>query len=359
MNLQSYFRTQAKITNATKERIKKINDKTNQNNKIHSTFDTDFNFTNVFLQNFDHLKEDKIEHNNKPKINPIINTIHNVYQPSYVNAHKTTGFGDFIRGCLYVLEFCDKFQIKTEFHIKNHILKKYLNYFHSKPEIDNIISSNIEKFNDINANFNCKHNKINYFIKQETENKFIKYLNSCPIYKEHIFINTINFPLHYISLKNKQFMQNLLEPTDELKREIYYYMNSLKLKKQTFKVYHVRVGDYFLDNQEQTIIECNLLNKILNIIKIEPQCDYILITDSIIFKRLIMTFHKQLKCVYFDISHTCENDILTLKNTLIDFYIMSFASEIISMSVYPHGSGFSKWCSVVYNIPYSCTYLPT
>jgi hypothetical protein len=52
--------------------------------------------------------------------------------------------------------------------------------------------------------------------------------------------------------------------------------------------------------------------------------------------------------------HTLENDINSLKNTLIDFYLMSQSKQIISFSVYQHGSGFSKWCAVTYEIPYVC-----
>ena len=44
----------------------------------------------------------------------------------------------------------------------------------------------------------------------------------------------------------------------------------------------------------------------------------------------------------------------SVKNTLIDFYLMSFSKKFISFSTYPHGSGFSKWCSITYEIPYIC-----
>jgi hypothetical protein len=39
-------------------------------------------------------------------------------------------------------------------------------------------------------------------------------------------------------------------------------------------------------------------------------------------------------------------------NTLLDFYLMSYSNTIISLSVYGHVSGFSKYCSVIYGIPF-------
>ena len=46
-----------------------------------------------------------------------------------------------------------------------------------------------------------------------------------------------------------------------------------------------------------------------------------------------------------------------VKNTLVDFYLMSQSRHIYSYSVYTHGSGFSKWCAVLYNIPYETYYI--
>ena len=61
--------------------------------------------------------------------------------------------------------------------------------------------------------------------------------------------------------------------------------------------------------------------------------------------------------MFHEITHTADMSITNdtnLINTLKEFYIMSFSSHIYSFSVYDHGSGFSKWCSVAYNIPYVC-----
>ena len=60
------------------------------------------------------------------------------------------------------------------------------------------------------------------------------------------------------------------------------------------------------------------------------------------------------------ITHFGEGVILEeekVKNTLIDFYLLSQSKSIFSYSAYQHGSGFSYWCAKTFNIPYVCKYV--
>ena len=40
-------------------------------------------------------------------------------------------------------------------------------------------------------------------------------------------------------------------------------------------------------------------------------------------------------------------------NTVLDFYLMSHSNAILALSVYQHISGFSQYCSIINNIPFS------
>jgi len=40
-------------------------------------------------------------------------------------------------------------------------------------------------------------------------------------------------------------------------------------------------------------------------------------------------------------------------NTMLDFYLMGYSNAIISLSVYGHVSGFSKYASILNNIPFN------
>ena len=78
-------------------------------------------------------------------------------------------------------------------------------------------------------------------------------------------------------------------------------------------------------------------------------------------KHIRSTFKKYNNCVVQikPITHLGEQPKLKdeeVKNTMLDFYLMSHSNYIYAITVYGHGTGFSKWCSVLYNIPYDITY---
>jgi hypothetical protein len=50
----------------------------------------------------------------------------------------------------------------------------------------------------------------------------------------------------------------------------------------------------------------------------------------------------------YNITHIGEGIKLEnekIRNTMLDFYLMSKSSAIYSLTSYPHGSGFSYWCA--------------
>jgi hypothetical protein len=56
-----------------------------------------------------------------------------------------------------------------------------------------------------------------------------------------------------------------------------------------------------------------------------------------------------------EITHLGEdksNNNNAVLETLIDFNIMRFSNFIISFTAYSHGSGFSKYCSTIYDVPF-------
>jgi hypothetical protein len=100
---------------------------------------------------------------------------------------------------------------------------------------------------------------------------------------------------------------------------------------------------------------------IKNIISKNNDDDLFLITNNNNVKTLLIKEMPKIKTIFNNTTHVaCKetNNEDTIINTLKDFFIMSHSNYIYSFSVYEHGSGFSKWCSVTYNIPYICFYLP-
>jgi hypothetical protein len=336
-----------KLNNSLNNSQQDVNDAYIHDNQAH------FNISDIVKTNysFNNLRYNS-KHPNKNFINNNIKKINNVYKINFRNA-PTTGFGDFIRGCYFLLEFCDKLNIIVDFHIYDSNIKDYLKYFSLKPKINEKIANNIYKFTKINCSFTNNKGIINYNIVDNNDD-FINYINNQYIYSNNIFINTVNFPSHFISQTHIDYMKTILEPTDLFKIEINNLMNKIGLNKNDYITYHIRLGDNFLENQFE-LIQNNKLEQIINKLDIDKDNNFLLISDSILIKNILTKKYLKIKTTENEAIHTGQtNNIDKIKNTLLDFYLMSNSKKIISFSIYPHGSGFSKWCAITYEIPYVC-----
>ena len=188
--------------------------------------------------------------------------------------------------------------------------------------------------------------------------KFIKYTKE---YKKDKYLYLTNHPDETkISETNKEKMREIIKPTQYLLTQIETCIDNLKLIKQKYRVVHVRVyDDYFYENnaiKNNNKYVLNIANYIKSI-KQETNDDIVLIASNNQIKSAIINRIPDIKTIFHEITHTADLSITNndnLLNTLKEFYIMSFSSHIYSFSVYDHGSGFSKWCAVAYNIPYVC-----
>ena len=113
---------------------------------------------------------------NNNKLNSNIKKIVNVYKLKYTNS-DSSGFGDFIRGYYFLLEFCEKHMINLDVYIYDSYIKNYLKYFKDKPEIAIPILDSISRFNDINCIFTSVNGKIDYTLCDDKKELFIDYLN--------------------------------------------------------------------------------------------------------------------------------------------------------------------------------------
>jgi hypothetical protein len=191
---------------------------------------------------------------------------------------------------------------------------------------------------------------------------FIKYLkDDAFLINDTAFIYTIAYPMNIIPEKHKLIMQKVLEPSDEMNIYIHKILQSIQAVIKQYIVIHIRSGDAYLNN-EQTKLPKDPVKKLINeislIMKSEKQnTKYIVISDNNYVKKIIKHFFPFFIILLNDITHFGEGKILNInkiKNTMLDFYIMSLSKRIYSFSSYEHGSGFSQWCAETYNVPYSC-----
>jgi hypothetical protein len=308
----------------------------------------------------DDKKNDKKEHDKKNKKSKTvdfsilnkINIINNVYKQSYKNKF-VTGFGDFLRGCYFILEFCGKFSLEYNISII-HPIRKFLK--NKSKTIPQDIADTIEycEYTNVNLDVNCSFNPDTSIVFHE----FFDYLNKQTIFNKNIYLYTICYPTFKISSENKNIVRNLIEPVDEVKISIDLILKNLDLSKKQFEILHIRSGDQYLNKTTKTLDEkykVNLLDALNKII--DKNNSYLLIADSILVKKFIIQFFPFIKSFFKNITHLGENSKLddeNILNTLIDFYIFSYSKKVYSISCYEHGSGFSRWSSFTYDVPYQC-----
>lgn len=138
------------------------------------------------------------------------------------------------------------------------------------------------------------------------------------------------------------FMRTLLTPLPSLEEEIRGYIPF-----QPYSILHFRLGDDELLRESQA----NISHHFLPMIQANKNLNTILISDSIRFKAdpevrrevyVLTTVPKHLGL--------CDNSD-SIKDTLIDFFLLSRSTDIKTYSCYNWVSGFVKWASTIYDIP--------
>ncbi len=297
-----------------------------------------------------------------------VNTICNVYQSMYKN-RCSSGFGDFIRGSYFLLEFGDKhgFNIEIIFNSCISIFLKNVGYNYKN--FDQTLFSNISKFQEINATtiILSKHGFVLNPIKNPNNTNLIcnYFYKECPIHENKLFMYTICYPNTInIPPKHKIIMQHILEPIDQIREELNMTLSNLDLEEKNFFIIQVRSGDDYLKNENKAFNPKYVDNLLKNIKIITDSYSnkYLLIADNNDIKKIILNYFPFFKTELKSITHFGEGFKLEeekVKNTLIDFYLLSLSSRIFSLTNYQHGSGFSQWCASTYNIPYTCRYIPS
>ena len=169
------------------------------------------------------------------------------------------------------------------------------------------------------------------------------------------------FPINEIPEKNKEHMRKFLEPTNEMQLTINQTLDDLNITSKQYIVIHIRAGDSYLKEEKNAFTSGYMSNLITNIKNdVNEANNYLLIADSNDVKKIIQKYFPNFKTLMIPITHFGEGVILEeekVKNTLIDFYLLSQSKSIFSYSAYQHGSGFSYWCAKTFNIPYVCKYV--
>jgi hypothetical protein len=298
-----------------------------------------------------------------------VKKIYHIYQEKYANNSNPTGFGDFIRSCFFIIQFSIKYNFDYEILI-NHPIAEFLQnyaskYFNSKI-LNKLLNNTVHIFNVTNwteSIFDKQNNIEQFILSKQKYNLFIDYLCSLPINNNSIFSYNIFFPIDNISLEEIDKIKFIFEPSREIIQYVDETLLSLNLVKNNFFILHIRSGDSYLKGENKIFHSLYfeiIKNEIIEVIFNNKDKHVLLIADNNEIKYLLRDEFPYFKLYFKDITHLGEGMELErekVKNTLLDFYLMSYATHIYSFTSYPHGSGFSYWCSKLYNIPYNCKYI--
>jgi len=279
----------------------------------------------------------------------------NVYQQTYINLIGQ-GFGDFLRGSIYLTYLCSILGLEFDIDIQNHPMVVCLNNTHSFYQYS---ASEIEAFSSCCLSEEDEKDVIGKFIEKinnYTGETYYLFNNFKPLFD-------IENPKFNIIQKARSIIIPKIEPIKFVLDRLDNKLDLYNLKRNQYGVLHIRCGDYFMNltkidsdvNKHQ--ISQKHINDIITYINkyMNKTKKYILLGDSNKIKKYVSSKFNNIITFDDEITHLGEDvkiNNIAIMETLVDFNMMRFSNGIISFSAYGHGSGFSKYCSSIYDVPF-------
>jgi hypothetical protein len=275
--------------------------------------------------------------------NKNLKRIVNVYQLKYKNS-VAQGLGDYIRGCFCLMQICAMLGLSFDMDLTNHPMSKYLIQQESEKEPKyNINYSEVARYENtnyvpINATTYSK-NSINFFIE------FVNNLNSMGL-SENFFTFCHSFPIFDVQDVGRKFILSKLLPNEMMQTAIKERLIRLELIVKRFAVIHIRSGDKYLLNNGT--LNSFVVKKIAGILSknMKEGTRYLILSDNNQIKLHLKKIFPQIIIQLTKITHLGEGTLLLkdeVKNTMLDFYLFSFANSIHSFTSYLHFYPFTIW----------------
>lgn len=293
--------------------------------------------------------------------NSVLTKVVNVYQTQFID-FRASGLGDYLRGCISMLQLLRTLKRHTgkdvafDMDLRNHPMSKFLscdetlerpaNYavlgnFH----VDSLMVDYDE--NDI-AYQHIVREVVRYFNKVQQSTFFT---HCC---KENIYTEVLE--------SEKALIRSKLQPSAELETYIASSLAQLGVS-GAYSVLHVRMDDAVCFphavGSSQATLNDQLMQDLEAAVRsnIDANKTYILISTNTAVKDALTGGN--IRSIPTAVCHIGQNQNPTdeqLRDTLLDFFLMSRATEIAGFSTYQR-TGFSLECSTIYNIPYTFTWV--
>ena len=293
--------------------------------------------------------------------NTTLKKVVNVYQTQVLD-FKASGLGDYLRGSMMMLQLLRTLEKYTGVHVdfdmdmRNHPMSKFLvcdealerpaNY----PTLGNFHVDSL-LVNQDEADIAYQHivrEVVRYFnkIQQPT---FFAYC--C---KDLVFTEILD--------SEKTFIRSRLQPSAELETYSASCLTQLNVT-GAYSVLHVRLDDaicfpHAVGSSQATLNDQLMTDLVASVrSKVDADKTYILISNNQAVKDALTGAN--IRSLPTAVCHIGQNQTPTdeqLRDTLLDFFLMSRASEIAGFSTYKR-TGFSLECATIYNVPYTFTWV--
>lgn len=285
-----------------------------------------------------------LDDNNNKTLNPKYNVKFYNNLNSNINSKTiihvldySNGFGDYLRGSIFLAQCAKFFNINLELDISKHNIVKCLE--NENENETNNINKHIHSFFYVDDNNYSDKFKLLLLINKFKQSKNAK-----------LYITT-NF--NYNSNIVTTDIQNYINSCFKFKQ--FYYDEVKKLFNLTnYTVLHIRCNDDCFDCEFN---DNYLLSKINNL---QLNKNTIVISNNYSLKQKLNKLFEfnfiDSKAVHTANTSNNSNDLYT---TIIEYIILSKSIQTYCFSYYRHGSGFSQQCSVLNNVPYSVSYINT
>jgi len=292
-----------------------------------------------------------------------------------------SGIGDFIRGSVFLYEFCRKNDIEFDIDVRHHPIFKYLNIDSSY----NYSADNIKCFASLSeTNMSLSSDSFYELMHKEVldlldtkEDVIYVFCNfsECLLNDNLKILPSINNSKLSVSCIN--WFLSKIKFSEQINNEVYHYLKDQNLSGLSFNVVHLRLGDdssfwsskkptnhfdrNWFPNEEDCYRMCLVSYQAFN------KQPLIVLSDNNQVKEYIRRRSKQkgfsIYVPHLKSGHTQKNpsyinlDSLNVEEksfyyTAFDAKLISLASSVRSFSVYFWGSGFSCWFAKIFNKPF-------
>lgn len=230
-----------------------------------------------------------------------------------ISKYTFHGFGDFLKGCMFLHQQSINLKFEAKVNFSHHLLNDF---------------------------FCCS----SYIPLEETKNARYIFRNEESVLPyQYIFTNTS--PEEPLNKSCKDFIiKNCLTP--RLGFENYLTSIKSKIGFDKYAVIHIRLSD----NEVYDVERCSNIKKIIEEVQAKFEGNILLLSSNNIYDERLT--NARIKTLNLQKAHLGLDDITpeAARDTLAEFMLLSSATKIFQISVYPWGSGFSEMAHLIFDI---------